>query len=59
MKSSIIALLLTTLFFGAAIAAERPTDAQLNAYKAVHHAKYLKVPILTICLRVIAIKLLA
>jgi hypothetical protein len=22
---------------------ERPTDAQLHAYKAVHHARYLKV----------------
>lgn len=43
MKNLIIALTLTTLFLGTAVAAERPTDAQLHAYKAVHHAEYLKV----------------
>jgi hypothetical protein len=42
MKISIIALTLATLFWGTAAAAERPTDAQLHAYKAVHHAEYLK-----------------
>ncbi len=43
MKNLIIALTLTTLFLGTSVAAERPTDAQLHAYKAVHHAEYLKV----------------
>jgi len=43
MNRSIISLMLTTLFLGTAFAAERPTDAQLHAYKAVHHAEYLKV----------------
>jgi hypothetical protein len=43
MKKLIIALTLTTLFLGTSVAAERPTDAQLHAYKAVHHAEYLKV----------------
>ena len=33
----------TSLFMGTAVAAERPTDAQLHAYKVVHHAEYLKV----------------
>ncbi len=42
MKNVILALILTALFSGTAVAAERPTDAQLNAYKAVHHAEYLK-----------------
>jgi len=32
-----------SFFLGVAVAAERPTDAQLHAYKAVHHAEYLKV----------------
>lgn len=41
MRSSIIVLLLTTLFLGAAVAAERPTDAELHAYKAYHHARYM------------------
>jgi len=43
MKNLIIALTLTTLFLGCSVTAERPTDAQLHAYKAVHHAEYLKV----------------
>lgn len=43
MKKLIIALTLTTLLGGIALAAERPTDAQLHAYKAMHHAEYLKV----------------
>jgi len=43
MKNLIIALTLTTLFLGCSVTAERSTDAQLHAYKAVHHAEYLKV----------------
>lgn len=42
MKRMIIALAITALCLGTAVAAERPTDAQLHAYKAVHHAEYLK-----------------
>ena len=34
--------MLLSLALGTAIAAERPTDAQLHAYKAVHHAEYLE-----------------
>jgi hypothetical protein len=43
MKYVILALALVTLLSNTAVAVERPTDAQLNAYKAVHHAEYLKV----------------
>ena len=43
MKSLIISIVLTALFLGTACAPERPTEAQLHAYKAVHHAEYLKV----------------
>jgi len=43
MKKSIIALAITTLFSGFLIADERPSDAQLHAYKAYHHAQYLEV----------------
>ncbi len=51
MKAFIIVLALTALVLGAGCAtertadspADRPTDAQLHAYKAVHHAEYLKV----------------
>ena len=51
MRAFIIVLALTALVLGAGCAtertadspADRPTDAQLHAYKAVHHAEYLKV----------------
>ena len=43
MTRLIIALTLTSLFWGTVVAAERPTDAQLHAYKAVHHAEYMKI----------------
>ncbi len=49
MKKTIIALTLTTLLFGCsgevespAVEVERPTVAQLHAYKAMHHAIYMK-----------------
>lgn len=42
MGKMIIALMLTGALLGTAVAGERPTDAQLHAYKAVHHAEYLK-----------------
>lgn len=42
MRQSIIALSIAFSFLGSAAAVERPTDAQLHAYKAYHHAIYLK-----------------
>ena len=39
----LVSLALAGLFWGTTSAAERPTDAQLHAYKAVHHAEYLEV----------------
>ncbi|MEA3374064.1 MAG: DUF1254 domain-containing protein [Campylobacterota bacterium] len=41
MKTSIIALILTSLLC-AVIAAERPTDAELMAFKVYHHAVYME-----------------
>jgi len=43
MKKSTVLFALAVLGCGTAAAVERPTDAQLHAYKAVHHANYLKV----------------
>ncbi|MHC4744323.1 MAG: DUF1254 domain-containing protein [Planctomycetota bacterium] len=43
MKNIIIALTIKTLISSIATAIERPADAQLHAYKAVHHARYLKI----------------
>ncbi len=43
MKKLSIILTLVFIVTGTSLAAERPTDAQLHAYKAVHHAEYLKV----------------
>ena len=43
MNKLIIGLSLIFFFVGGTVAAERPPDAQLHAYKAVHHAEYLKV----------------
>ena len=43
MNKLIIGLSLIFFFVGGTVAAERPSDAQLHAYKAVHHAEYLKV----------------
>jgi hypothetical protein len=42
MKPSIIALSITLTSLAPAAAVERPSDAQLHAYKAYHHAIYLK-----------------
>ncbi len=45
MKKTLMTVVAAVLLFGCssvAVAAERPTDAQLHAYKAVHHAEYLK-----------------
>ncbi|MBC2716159.1 MAG: DUF1254 domain-containing protein [Desulfobacteraceae bacterium] len=42
MIRSIIVIVFITFFIGTAVASERPTDAQLHAYKVVHHAEYLK-----------------
>ena len=41
MKNVITSIILTTLSLGAAIAVERPTDADLHAFKAYHHAVYM------------------
>ena len=42
MIRSIVALMLITILSGSTVAGDRPTDAQLHAYKAYHHAQYLK-----------------
>jgi hypothetical protein len=43
MKISIMALVLMfTTLLGAAVAAERPTDAEFHAFKAYHHAIYME-----------------
>jgi hypothetical protein len=42
MKTLIIALSITCITLIPAAAVERPSDAQLHAYKAYHHAIYLK-----------------
>ena len=43
MKTSIMALaLMFTSLLGAAVAAERPTDADFHAFKAYHHAIYME-----------------
>jgi hypothetical protein len=41
MKDVIIAFTLVTLFSNTAVASERPTDAELQAFKVYHHAMYL------------------
>ena len=41
MKYVVIALTLTSLLLGTAVAAERPSDAELQAFKVYHHAVYL------------------
>jgi hypothetical protein len=41
MKYAITVLMLVVLFPGAAVAAERPSDAELQAFKVYHHAVYL------------------
>ena len=41
MKNAIFSLMLATLFLGTAVATERPTDAELHAFKAYHHAVYM------------------
>ena len=41
MRKVVIAFVLALFVSGVAIAVERPTDAQLHAYKAYHHARYL------------------
>lgn len=38
----LLPLLMTTLHGSLALAAEKPTDAHLHAYKVWHHATYLK-----------------
>lgn len=43
MKNTITALLVSSLISGAALAIERPSDAELHAYKAYHHAEYLEI----------------
>ena len=43
MKKVIVSIVIAVLFLGCTAATDRPTDAQLHAYKAVHHAEYLKV----------------
>jgi hypothetical protein len=43
MKRIVSTLLFTALLLGCTAKTDRPTDAQLHAYKAVHHAEYLKV----------------
>lgn len=43
MKTSIMAFaLMFTTLLGAAVAAERPTDAEFHAFKAYHHAIYME-----------------
>jgi hypothetical protein len=42
MKPSIIALSITLTSLAPSAAVERPGDAHLHAYKAYHHAIYLK-----------------
>ena len=41
MKIVILTLTLVTLFLGTAVAVERPTDVELQAFKVYHHAVYL------------------
>jgi hypothetical protein len=41
MKIVILTLTLVSLFLGTAVAVERPTDAELQAFKIYHHAVYL------------------
>ena len=41
MKYVILTLTLATLFSNIAVALERPTDAELMAFKIYHHAVYL------------------
>jgi hypothetical protein len=41
MKYVVIALTLANLFLGTAVAVERPSDAELQAFKVYHHAVYL------------------
>ena len=41
MKNVAIVLTLTNLLLGIAVAAERPSDAELQAFKVYHHAVYL------------------
>jgi len=41
MKYTITTLTLVNLLFGIAVAAERPSDAELQAFKIYHHAVYL------------------
>jgi len=43
MKKSIVALTFTSLLIGIFAGCGRPSDAHLHAYKALHHADYLKV----------------
>ena len=40
MKKSIIAVMLTIVLLSAAVAGERPSDAELMAFKVYHHTVY-------------------
>jgi hypothetical protein len=42
MRLAIVSSVAAALLSGGAVAAERPSNAHLHAYKAVHHAEYMK-----------------